>query len=109
MTDYMRDPNSLNATIDDDLLIGADWRNVGYIKEREVEHPWAYTAWPVRFIAGMDLSGVDLDSIKPGILWQDPAPVTIEMRHIRAEVLEIFFGRPLVPLCERRLPPEGIE
>lgn len=75
--------------------------------ERDIKALAALATW--------DMSKVKIVSHEPReydfrrVQWDDPSPLTIELRRVSIEAMEIFFGGGLIPLCERPIPAEGTE
>lgn len=103
------------AVVPDDDLPGA-WSHSDFLGGDPDERSYAERGWDPhpafvqRFIVGIDPSAIDPEEIKGlNVLWQIPEPMTIQTRHLDPEVLEILFGGPVVPLCNREIPERGTE
>jgi hypothetical protein len=71
-----------------------------------------YPGFVQRFICGIDPGDIKPEDLKPSpmVIWQIPEPMTIESRWIAdPDILEILFGQPVVPLCNRQIPTKGTE
>lgn len=80
-------------------------RSIGYVEADEI-HSWGSGA-PLKVILGVD-QDPETAFVSTNV-WQTPTTVTLEARHLDPEVLEILFGQPVVPLCDRDIPAEGQE
>lgn len=67
---------------------------------------------PIRFVSGIEFDEIDLpewESANLGTLWAIPQTMQVSFGYLEPEFLELLYGRPVVPLCSRQIPAEGIE
>lgn len=86
------------------------------VVRRPVEYDDSYLK-DMGFINAQDLPGMwddsdfmgGIEEIRgPATTWGESS-VTLEMRNVRIETLELLFGQGLIPLCSREIPTEGQE
>lgn len=69
-----------------------------------------YPHFVSRFIVGIDPATLDEDVIMT-VAWGDVFPITVEtrVRVLEDDMVELFFGGGVIPLCDRRIPTRGTE
>jgi hypothetical protein len=62
-----------------------------------------------KIVLGVDPTDDEHAETIASFVWADPTPITLEMRNVDIETMEIAVGVGLIPLCRRQIPAEGTE
>lgn len=82
-----------------------------WVADYDREHPIdPLPEFRQRWICGVDPADLDED-VRMTIAWGNVFPITIETKVsvLEDDMVELFFGGGVIPLCDRRIPTRGTE